>query len=95
MRACADTFLATETEGAVHGVCEVVTRSFFGVIQRHKASGGKWTFHHCFTFSQVCIRTLDSSGRTGECRPMSINANFTVYSVMDTLNLRMHEASLE
>ena len=39
-------FRATVTEGVVHGVYTVVTRSSFGVIQRHQTSGGKWTFCH-------------------------------------------------
>ena len=44
MQACADGFLATLTEGVVHGEYKVVTRSSFSVTQRHKVSGGKWTF---------------------------------------------------
>ena len=46
-RACTDKFLATVTEGVVHGVYKVVTRLSFCVICSHKVSGGKWTFHHC------------------------------------------------
>ena len=43
---CADKFLATVTEGVVHAVYKVVTRSSFGVTQQHKVSGGTWTLHH-------------------------------------------------
>ena len=49
MQACVDEFLAMVTEGVVHAVYKVVTRSSFGVTGRHKASGDKWTFHHCVT----------------------------------------------
>ena len=49
MQACADEFLATVTDGVVHGVYEVVTPLSFGVIGRHMASGCKWTFRHCVT----------------------------------------------
>ena len=34
-------------------------RSTFSVIQRHKASGGTWTFHHCDTYSQDFKKKLD------------------------------------
>ena len=51
IQACADELLASVTEGVVHGVHKVMTRSPFGVTQGHKASGGKWTFHHCDTRS--------------------------------------------
>ena len=46
MRACIVEFLAKVTECVVHSVYKVVTPSSFGVTQRHKVSGGKWTFHH-------------------------------------------------
>ena len=36
--ACVDEFLTTVTIGVVHGVCKVVIRSSFGVIQQHKVS---------------------------------------------------------
>ena len=49
MQECADEFLATVTEGVAHDVYKVVTRSSLGVTQRHKASGGKYTFCHCVT----------------------------------------------
>ena len=49
MRACTDEFLATVTEGLVDSVYKVVTWSSFGVMECHKASGGKWTFPHCVT----------------------------------------------
>ena len=49
MQACANEFLAMVTKGVVHAVYKVVTRSSFGVTGRHKASGDKWTFHHCVT----------------------------------------------
>ena len=49
----ADEFLATVYEAVVHGVYKVVTRSSFGVIRQHKASGGKWMFHHCVTRSHM------------------------------------------
>ena len=45
IEACTE-FLATVTEGVVCGVYKVATRSSFGVIERHKVSGGTWTFHH-------------------------------------------------
>ena len=41
------------TEGVVHRVYKVITRSSFSVTRRHKASGGKWTFHHCVTTSHT------------------------------------------
>ena len=53
MRACADEYLAMVNESVVQGVCKVVTRSSFGVTQLHKASGGKWMFHHCVTRSHM------------------------------------------
>ena len=49
MRSCADEFLATIIEGIVQGLYMVVTKLSFGVIWRHKASGDKWIFRHCFT----------------------------------------------
>ena len=49
IQACADEFLVTVTVGVVHSVHKVMTWSSFGVTLRHKASGGKWTFHHCVT----------------------------------------------
>ena len=49
--ACADEFLATVTERVVHSVHKVVTRSSFGVIWRHKVSGGKWKSRHSVTKS--------------------------------------------
>ena len=52
-QACAGKFLATVTEGVVHGVYKVVTRSSVGVIQRHTASGGTWTVRHCDTRSYL------------------------------------------
>ena len=35
MPACTDEFLATATEGVVHGVYKVVTQSSVGVTERH------------------------------------------------------------
>ena len=48
-QACIDEFLARVTEGVVDSVYKVMTRSSFGVIQRHEVSGGTWTFLHCVT----------------------------------------------
>ena len=43
MRACADEFLAMVTEGLVHGVRKVVTRSSFSVILPHNwATVAEW-----------------------------------------------------
>ena len=58
MRVCTDEFLATVTEGVLHGICKVVTRSSFGVIWQHKVSVGKWMFPNGL---QGYIRTSDSS----------------------------------
>ena len=41
-RACAGEFFDTLTEGMVHGVHKVMTRSCFSVIWQHKVSEGKW-----------------------------------------------------
>ena len=38
MRACSDEFLATVTEGVVHGVYKVVTRLSFSVTRWHEVS---------------------------------------------------------
>ena len=51
MRACADEFLATVTEGVVHNVYKAVTRSCFGVTRQNRASVGKWMLRHCVTTS--------------------------------------------
>ena len=58
MRACADDFLATLSEGVVLGVNKVVTQLSFGVTQQHKVSGGNG---HFATISQCHIQTLDGS----------------------------------
>ena len=47
--ACTDEFLATITEGAVHGVYKAVTWTYFHVTRRHNGSEGNWTFHYCVT----------------------------------------------
>ena len=52
-RGFADKFLAVVTEGVVHGVHKVVTRSPFGVIWQHRPSGGKRPFRHSVTRSQM------------------------------------------
>ena len=55
MRTSADEFLATVTEGVVHGVHKVVPRASFSVTWQHKVSGGTWTFHHCVTRSYTSL----------------------------------------
>ena len=53
MLTCTDEFLATVTEGVVHGVYKVVTGSSIGVARQHKVSGGKWMFHYYVTRSHM------------------------------------------
>ena len=48
MVAYTEEFLAMVTEGAVHGVCKVVTWLSFCVTWRHKASDSKWTLSNNF-----------------------------------------------
>ena len=64
---CADEFLAKVTEGVVHGLYKVVTRSSFGPIWQHKVSVGKWTFCHCVitlhTKPQVVVEGLECFDR--------------------------------
>ena len=57
---------STVTKSVVHGVNKVVTSSSFGVIQRHKATGGKWICHHPVTRLYTNLR-----------RPIHITANCT------------------
>ena len=86
MQLCTNEFLAEVTEGVVHGVHKVVTQSSFGVTQRHKASGGKWTFRHC-------VRSHTNLNDRGVQTPRTIDC--TTCSVNDTLNLGRYVASLE
>ena len=58
MRACADEFLAEVTECVVYGVTKVVTRPSFSLIPRHRASRGKWMFHHCVTRLHMSLGCL-------------------------------------
>ena len=46
-------FFAMVIEAVVHSVYKVMTPSCFSVIQQHKVSGGKQTFHHCVTSSHM------------------------------------------
>ena len=68
MRACADEFLATVTEGVVHGVYKVVTRLSFGIIWQHKVSGGKWMFSYCATrFAYEPQMVVEGQGHLTKC----------------------------
>ena len=66
-------------------------QSCYSAIQRHKVCEviGRFTI-----VSKLCIRTSDSSLRTGAFRPMPISMGYTASSVMDTLNLGMYKVSL-
>ena len=64
IRACIlDEYVTIVTEGVLYGVCYVVTWSSFGVTQRHKASGGKWTFHHCHHITYEVRMVVEGQGR--------------------------------
>ena len=55
MQACSDEFLATVTEGVVHGVYKVVIQSSSRVIRQHKVNGGTWTRLSTVTLGRIRI----------------------------------------
>ena len=70
--------LTAVTEGVVHGVYKVVIRSSFGLIQRHKANGGTWTFRHFDARLHMNLKRLLKD--RGFCQ-MRITLNYTACSV--------------
>ena len=55
MRACTEDFLAKVTEGVVHGVYKVMTRSSFSVIQRQQESGDILPLHHNLAYEPQTV----------------------------------------
>ena len=84
-QACTDQFLATVTEGVVHGVYKLVTKSSFSLIWRHKVSQSKWIFCHCITRLGTNL---------GWYKPRT-TAGHTTCSVNATPNIGRYVASLE
>ena len=66
MQACADEFLAMVTEGIVHGVYKIVTRSSFGVTWHHKASVGIGISSLCHNFTYEPHMVVEGKGRVAQ-----------------------------